>query len=291
MRLRYQRTILLPSIFLCLFGAISNLLTTEVRSESAEGQNRLAPPDGMVFIPAGKFTMGNDAGGIGTKPAHHISLGAYYIDKHEVTNAEYYTFWMADGGENSAHTPVSYGEESGIGNWPHVAQTKPNYPVVGISWNDADAYAKWVKKRLPTEAEWEKAARGTDERVWPWGNVFFVSIRGVNVHANVWNGRDGYDNNLAPVGNYPTGASPYGVFDMGGNVWEWVADWFSESYYYRSPSQNPTGPAVGSRRAVRGGSWANGPQLAQCITRMGHHPAIGTSFIGFRLARDINNQQ
>ena len=275
----------------CTLGVVLNLLTTEVRSVSAERQKPLAPPDGMVFIPAGKFTMGDDAGGIGTKPAHHISLDAYYMNKHEVTNAEYYSFWIADGGENSANTPVSYGEESGIGDWLLIAQTKPNYPVVGISWGAADAYAKWVKKRLPTEAEWENAARGTDERVWPWGNAFFVSIGGVNVHANVWNGQDGYDNGLAPVGNYPTGASPYGVFDMGGNVWEWVADWFSESYYYRSPSQNPTGPEVGSRRVVRGGSWANGAQLARCMTRMGHHPAIGTSFIGFRLAKDIDNQQ
>jgi formylglycine-generating enzyme required for sulfatase activity len=275
----------------CTFGVILNLLTSEVRSVSAERQKPMAPPDGMVLVPAGKFTMGDSAGGIGTKPAHQISLDAYYIDKHEVTNAEYLSFWKSDGGENSAYTPVSYGEEIGIGDWPQIAQTKPNYPVVGVSWNAADAYAKWVKKRLPTEAEWEKAARGTDERVWPWGNAFFVSIGGANVHANVWNGRDGYDNGLAPVGNYPTGASPYGVLDMGGNVWEWVADWFSESYYYRSPSQNPPGPEVGSRRVVRGGSWANGPQLARCMTRMGHHSAIGTSFIGFRLAKDIDNQQ
>ena len=275
----------------CFFAVVLNFLTIEARSEPTNLQNPLTPPDGMVFVPAGEFTMGDDSGGIGAKPAHHVSLDAYYIDKYEVTNAEYFSFWMTVGAENSAFTPVSYGEHVGIGDWPEIAQEKPNYPVVGISWDAADAYAKWANKRLPTEAEWEKAARGTDERIWPWGNAFFVSIRGANVHANVWNGKDGYDNVLAPVGNYPTGASPYGVFDMGGNVWEWVADWFSESYYHRSPSRNPTGPEVGSRRVVRGGSWANGPQLARCMTRMGHHPAIGTSFIGFRLAKDIDNSQ
>ena len=275
---------------LCFFWAVLHLPIAGGHAEGAETPRPLTPPGGMVLIPGGEFTMGDDAGGIGAKPAHQISLDAYYIDIHEVTNADYFAFWTADGGERSKHTPVSYGEAVGLGDWPEIAQSKPNYPVVGISWAAADAYAKWANKRLPTEAEWEKASRGTDERVWPWGNAFFVSIRGANVHANVWNGRDGYDNVLAPVGKFPTGASPYGVYDMGGNVWEWVADWFSESYYYRSPSENPAGPDVGSRRVVRGGSWANGPQLARCITRMGHHPAVGTSFIGFRLAKDIDNQ-
>ena len=192
----------MPS-FCCIFAIVLNFLTIEGRSEPTNRQNPLAPPDGMVLVPAGEFTMGDDSGGIGAKPAHQISLGAYYIDKYEVTNEEYFSFWMADGKEDSAYTPVSYGENVGSGDWPEIARKKPKYPVVGISWNAADAYAKWVKKRLPTEAEWEKAARGTDKRIWPWGNAFFVSIRGVNVHANVWNGKDGYDNVLAPVGQLP----------------------------------------------------------------------------------------
>ena len=243
------------------------------------------PPDGMVYVPAGEFVMGSDDGPPHEAPAHKAFLDAFYIDKYEVTNADYYPFWMADGGERSTHTPISYGELTG-GDWPEIAQTRPNYPAVGVSWADAVAYAAWAGKRLPTEAEWEKAARSADGRLWPWGNLFSRLIHGVTVHANVWNGRDGYDNGLAPVGGYPTGASPYGALDMAGNVWEWVADWYSESYYHRGPSHNPTGPEIGSRRVVRGGSWVNEPQLSRCANHMGRHPGVGTSFIGFRLARD-----
>ncbi|MDE0041760.1 MAG: formylglycine-generating enzyme family protein [Candidatus Poribacteria bacterium] len=247
-------------------------------------------PEGMVRVPAGEFTMGSDDGAQHEKPKHTVFLGSYYIGIHEVTNAEYHAFWIADGGENSAHTPVSYGERLGVENWPKIAHTKPNHPVMGVSWLDAVAYAKWVDKRLPTEAEWEKAARGTDSRLWPWGDAFSLRVRGTKVHANVWDGDDGYRGAPAPVGTYPTGASPYGVLDMAGNVWEWVADWYSESYYHWGPSRNPKGPDQGGRRVVRGGSWANGSQLAQCSNRMGHYPAVGTSFIGFRLAKDAERE-
>ena len=247
-------------------------------------------PEGMVRIPAGGFTMGDDDGAQHEKPEHKVFLDSYYIGLHEVTNAEYHVFWLADGGANSTHTPVSYGDRLGVGNWPQIAHTKPDHPVVGVSWHDAVAYAKWADKRLPTEAEWEKAARGSDNRIWPWGNAFSLRIRGTKVHANIWGGDDGYQDGLAPVGTFPTGASPYGVLDMAGNVWEWVGDWYSESYYHWGPSQNPSGPDQGGRRVVRGGSWANGAQTAQCSNRMGHYPAVGTSFIGFRLAKDAEEE-
>ena len=247
-------------------------------------------PEGMVRIPAGEFTMGNDDGAQHEKPMHKVYLDSYYIGLHEVTNAEYHVFWRADGGATSDHTPVSYGEKLGVENWPTIAKTKPDHPVVGVSWHDAVAYAKWADKRLPTEAEWERAARGTDSRLWPWGNAFSLRIRGTKVHANIWGGDDGYRDRIAPVGTFQTGASPYGILDMAGNVWEWVGDWYSESYYHWGPSQNPSGPDQGGRRVVRGGSWANGARMTQCSNRMGHYTAVGTSFIGFRLAMDAEEE-
>ncbi len=279
---------------LALLFAIAYLLPTFpnllCKHESAAFAQTSPVPKGMVRVPAGEFSMGNDDGGQHEKPLHKVFLDSYYIELHEVTNAEYHVFWIADGGANSDHTPVSYGAKLGLENWPTIAKTKPDQPVVGVSWHDAVAYAKWVGKRLPTEAEWEKAARGTDRRLWPWGNAFSLRIRGTKIHANVWNNVDGYQDGPAPVGTYPTGASPYGVLDMAGNVWEWVSDWYSESYYHWGPSRNAKGPKHGGRRVVRGGSWANGAQMTQCSNRMGHYPAVGTSFIGFRLAQDAEKE-
>ena len=274
---------LLTLIFVMLFP-FSQLLSTDGGLVFSKPSHK---PAGMVLIPAGEFVMGNVNGAIHEKPSHQVFLDAYYIGQHEVTNAEYYAFWLADGAVKSAHTPISFGNQTDIDDWPQVAKTSPDSPVVGISWSDAAAYAKRVGKRLPTEAEWEKAARGTDGRSWPWGNAFSMQIRGKTNHANVWRGEDGYANGVVPVGTYPTGASPYGAFDMAGNVWEWVADWYSESYYHWGTVHNPKGPKRGGRRVVRGGSWANGAQFTQCTHRMGHYPAAGTSFIGFRLVKDV----
>ena len=239
-----------------------------------------AEPD-LCLIPAGTFTMGSDDDLPNEAPAHKVYLDAYYIGKTEVTNAEYYPFWLESGGTDSEHTPISY--EGEFGTWPEIAKTKPNYPVVGVSWDAATAYAAWRGMRLPTEAEWEKAARGTTARRWPWGNTFAQRIKDATLHANIWKQSGAH---LKPVGTYPTGISPYGAHDMAGNVWEWVADWYSENFYRHSPDRNPKGPTVGSRRVVRGGSWLNPETFARCSTRFGQHPPIGTSFIGFRLAKD-----
>ena len=243
----------------------------------------LAEPD-LCLVPAGTFTMGSDDDLPNEAPAHKVYLDAYYIGKTEVTNAEYYLFWLESGGASSEHTPISY--EAEFGTWPEIAKTKPNYPVVGVSWDSATAYAAWRGMRLPTEAEWEKAARGTTPRRWPWGSTFTQQIKGATVHANVWKQSGAH---LKPVGTYPTGVSPYGAHDMAGNVWEWVADWYSENFYHHSPDRNPKGPAIGSRRVVKGGSWLNPKTIARCSVRFGQHPPIGTSFIGFRLAKDATS--
>ena len=227
--------------------------------------------------------MGSDTDLPNEAPAHEIHLDAYYIGKTEVTNAEYHRFWLETGGPDSEYTPISYAD--GFGPWPQIAETKPTHPVIGVAWHSAAAYAAWRGMRLPTEAEWEKAARGTDSRRWPWGNTFRQRIQHTNRHANVWN-QSGVG--LRPVASYATGGSPYGAQDMAGNVWEWVADWYSETFYHHTPDQNPKGPLVGSRRVVRGGSWLNAEMLARCSTRIGQYPEIGTSFIGFRLAKDAD---
>ncbi|MBM3242184.1 formylglycine-generating enzyme family protein [Candidatus Poribacteria bacterium] len=228
----------------------------------------------MVFIPAGEFMMGSENRGPDEKPAHTVYLDAYYIGKYEVTNEEYYKFWQATG----KHTPESFTNEYGIGAWPERALKFLRHPVVGVSWDDAVAYAEWVGMRLPTEAEWEKAARGTTDRLWPWGDA-------LRPYANTWDGKDGYDNSIAPVGSYPDGKSYYGVMDMAGNVWEWTSDWYSDTYYFHSPKRNPKGADTGSWRVIRGGAWTD--DINRCATtfRFYFYPSLKTSFIGFRLAR------
>ena len=244
--------------------------------------------ENMILISAGTFTMGSDSRAADEKPMHKVYLDAYYISKYEVTNAEYYEFWKLQAAslqKVSQHTPENFTHLPQIGDWPARAKQFPNHPVVGISWHDANAYAAWKGMRLPTEAEWEKAARGYTDRIWPWGNA-------MEPHANTAANDDGYENRLAPVGSFPKGKSYYGVMDMAGNVWEWTADWYSDVYYWSSsqaaakrPKKNPTGPDVGSWRVIRGGSWID--KIARCSTtfRFYFYPNLKTSFVGFRLAK------
>ena len=241
--------------------------------------------ENMIRIPAGTFTMGSDTRAADEKPMHKVYLDAYYIGKYEVTNAEYYEFWKQQ--VDSARTPEDFTHLPQIGEWPARAEQFPDYPVVGVSWHDANAYAAWKGMRLPTEAEWEKAARGYTNRIWPWGNA-------IEPYANTDADDDGYKNRLAPVGSFPKGKSYYGVMDMAGNVWEWTADWYSDVYYWSSsqaaakrPKKNPTGPTVGSWRVIRGGSWLD--KISRCSTtfRFYLYPDLKTSFVGFRLAKTV----
>lgn len=272
-----------------------NIIEPTKQAVSAENSANKSP-EGMVLIPVGEFLMGSKpgSGDSDESPEHKVNLDAYYIDIHEVTNAQYYEFWIADGGVKSKHTPASYGSSFMIGDWPEVAETKPNYPVLGVTWYDASAYAKWAGKRLPTEAEWEKAARGTEAKVWPWGNDFNSELPVLgdadkntvsSIHSNRRDGSDGFDNTTAPVGNYPTGASPYGLHDMSGNVWEWVADWYSEDYYASSPAENPVGPNTGKLKVVKGASWNHREYSQRCANRYYCYPDSWGNTLGFRCAR------
>lgn len=242
----------------------------------------------MILVSAGTFTMGSAIRAADEKPAHKVFLDAFYISKYEVTNAEYYRFWLSLQDSNTGveaveykHTPENFTHLAHIGNWPERATKFPNHPVVGVSWHDAKAYAEWKGMRLPTEAEWEKAARGYSDRIWPWGNS-------MNPNANTSEQNDGYVDSIAPVGSFPNGKSFFGAMDMAGNVWEWTADWYSDVYYTHSPNKNPMGPTVGSWRVLRGGSWID--KLSRCSTtfRFYLYPSLKTSFVGFRVAKSAD---
>jgi formylglycine-generating enzyme required for sulfatase activity len=219
----------------------------------------------MVYVPAGEFLMGStdddpDAYDY-EKPQHTVYLDAFWIDRTEVTNAQYRRCVEAD----ACKKP---------GCWDDNDLNAPDQPVVCVTWNDAQAYAAWVGGRLPTEAEWEKAARGTDGRIYPWGN------RPPNCSRANYSGCLGKADS---VGSYTSGASPYGVLDMAGNVWEWVADRYHEGTYARSPARNPQGPDSGDRRAVRGGAFSDDPGVVRCAYRGGGSPNYWGTDVGFRV--------
>ncbi len=206
------------------------------------GSTMVSLKDGMamVYIPEGEFLMGSEDGDSDEKPEHTVYLNAYWIDQTEVTNAQYQQC-VKDGACSSPYRSSSYSRNNYYGN-----STYADYPVIYVNWNQANDYCEWAGRRLPTEAEWEKAARGTDGRTYPWGEES-PNADLANYNINV--------GDTTEVGSYPAGASPYGTLDMAGNVWEWVADWYGGSYYDSSPLENPQGPASGDYRVVRGGSW------------------------------------
>jgi len=227
----------------------------------------------MVPIPAGEFWMGSpdDEGTPNEHPRHWVYLEAYDMDRFEVTVSRYAEF-MQSTGRQAPH------------DWAKVKISKHNsLPVVGVSWNDADTYCRWAWKRLPTEAEWEKAARGTDERMYPWGDEQPSS--GL-ANFGKTDTRRVYDERLAPVDSYEAGNSPYGLHHMAGNVYEWTADWYDENFYAKSPQRNPTGPSNGQYRMLRGGSWRFEPIAVRSAHRSYTTPTNQYYYIGFRCARD-----
>jgi formylglycine-generating enzyme len=229
----------------------------------------------MVQIPEGPFTMGSQDGDPDEAPEHPVYLGSYYLDKKEVTQEEYDRF-MRMTKRNKPFVPVFEDDISKI--------QQPKLPVMGISWSDAAAYCKWGGKRLPTEAEWEKAARGETKRKYPWGDEF------ASDRANVDGDEDGFPY-LAPPASFEPGRSPYGLYDMTGNVAEWVADTYEEHYYGKSPYRDPQGPADGEHKVIRGGSWRETQQNAKLTKRFQAKMWRTDSTIGIRCAKDAEEDK
>jgi sulfatase modifying factor 1 len=240
----------------------------------------------MVEVPDGYFTMGADDDFPCEKPAHQVYLDEFWIDKYEVTNRQYKQFCDATGHR--------YPRDPGEFDVPDYFKSRPDYPVVNVSWDDANAYCNWVGKRLPTEAEWEKAARGTDARKYPWGNrrPGSGSARYGNFADEAlgrWRaggpGIHGYDDgypNTAPVGSFPAGASPYGCLDMEGNVYEWCNDYYGGEDYYSGSTKNPTGPPSGWAHAIRSSSWDRDAADLPCARRGCLEPSRLHDGLGFR---------
>ena len=233
----------------------------------------------MVLIPAGDFLMGtplsNRDGGRDEYPQRLISLDAFYMDVYEVTNGRYLDFITATGHrfpENPRDKKLSLWKES------TVRDVFKDHPVVNVDWDDATAYCAWAGKQLPTEAQWERAARGTNGRRFPWGDA--EPTRVLANYLNQW--RDGAA--LEPVGSHPQGASAEGVQDLEGNVWEWVADWYDSHYYKDGPARNPRGPSGGTRRVIRGSGWESEAPLLRSAHRLSSDPKNRNHTLGFRCA-------
>lgn len=215
----------------------------------------------MILIPAGSFIMGSDNNQAAAKPAHEVYLDAYYIDKFEVTN-ERYLECLEDGYCNSGGSSRLYNSI-----WD-------NHPVMDVTWYEAQDYCQWRGGRLPTEAEWEKAARGTDERLFPWGNEPVTCERARYGDCGWF---------TVQVGQHPDGVSPYGVHDMAGNAWEWTLDWYKQDYYSYSPLENPQGPSEDTGwKSTRGGAWFYMAGLMTAVWRNHAPPSAAYSYLGFR---------
>lgn len=250
----------------------------------------------VSLIPAGEFTMGSDTDHEHERPQRQVYLDAFEIDRYEVTNVQYQRFLKQTG----SRAPVYWS------NLDYPAGT-PDYPVAGVSWENAKAYCEWQEKRLPTEAEWEKACRGTDGRLFPWGDSWEVDFANLGFsQAGTWplsledgwallaskEGGDGAPD-LQPVGSYPQGASPYGVLDLAGNVSEWVADWYNWDGYWDMPRENPIGLGPPWNHSLRGSGWFDRrgqedriEDLSRCSSRNSSH-SYDDPRTGFRCARSV----
>jgi sulfatase modifying factor 1 len=280
-----MQTVIIAIIFFAAMGGRGGLAAEPQAGQNGQhaGVETIKGQDGapMILIPAGPFIMGSNDGLPSERPEHSVTLDSYYIDQYEVSMRLYGAFLLA-----AKHdAPSTWDDEA--------ATTVGDRPAVGMGWADAAAYCAWAGKRLPTEAEWEKAARGTDGRRYPWGHMQpFVDI--ANYNRGVWVSEavtlvgvaGGVEGMSVRHGLKDGGKSPYGLHHMAGNAAEWVSDWYDREYYAKSPDKNPTGPATGEKKVLRGGSWADLPVALRVSARMSAEQDFQDRTIGFRCAKD-----
>ncbi|MEE4193877.1 MAG: formylglycine-generating enzyme family protein [Anaerolineae bacterium] len=265
-------------------------------SEESTSQTRAADGMVMVYVPAGTFHMGSPLSER-SSPTHRVTLDAFWIDQTEVTNTMFADFLNEMGNQNedgvdwwepgAGSRGVVYGhidEDEGVFS-PEPGYE--NHPMVEISWYGAAAYCEWAGGRLPTEAEWEYAARGPEALLYPWGNEFDGTLVNYCDTNCTYDWKDAaYDDGYpewAPVGSYPDGASWCGAYDMAGNIWEWVQDWWTENYSTPTPLEDPMDPQTGTLYVVRGASWFDDRSAMQVFTRTGLTPSsYRMHWVGFR---------
>jgi serine/threonine protein kinase len=280
-------------------SATSEVFTSTAAHTSTKvlsiGSSQTREADGMLmmYIPAGSFLMGSNASDSDAssdeKPQHEVYLDSFWMDAYEVSNEMFAKFVTETGYQTASekqgfsymyNSSGSWGEFSGV-NWRHPMGSDTNaenvLPVVHINYFDASAYCSWIGGRLPTEAEWEKAARGEDGRMYPWGDQFNPNLLRFNSTGGP-----------VSVYSYPEGKSPYGVYNMSGNVFEWTKDWYSADYYVSSPNENPTGPVTGDLIALRSGGWNNSQRNVRITNRDVSGPDYMNYLLGFRCVTDMN---
>jgi formylglycine-generating enzyme required for sulfatase activity len=230
-------------------------------------------PKKMTLIPAGYFNLGSADGFDDEYPIVKVWIDSFYIDNHEVTNKEYKAFCDST---KRTYPPNPMGDTS-------YFSRKTEYPVVNVTWDDAAAYAKWAGKRLPTEAEWEKAARGGSDSKYFCGD----SITGNDANYSGKHGTDKW-NKASPVESFPP--NKFGIYDMIGNVWEWCNDFYQKEYYFSITSPNPAGPKTSAVKVIRGGSWDSAPEILRSAQRGKLDPKLKNSNVGFRCAVSVGNR-
>ncbi|MBM4134193.1 MAG: formylglycine-generating enzyme family protein [Nitrospira sp.] len=284
-------------IALALAGAAWGLDTQDITVEWTEAGKKIAmervktwpTKDDLILVPAGAFLMGSDKktdrnAYDAERPQRTVYLDAFEIDKYEVTALQYLKFVLA----TNRSPQLDWRYDGG-----NFQEGMARHPIMHVSWFDADAYCKWAGKRLPTEAEWEKAARGEDGRLFPWGNQS-AGLSRANFGRTGLSGpvRDRPERLLLyppiiAVDKYENAVSPYGLHQQIGNVAEWVADWYDKDYYKTAPDRNPTGPDRGTQKAFRGGGWMDSTTTMRVAMRNGTDPSTTINWLGFRCARTV----
>lgn len=270
--MRHTMRILSLLVGLTVLSVTTAMPAETRRAVEAEARRNGVP---MVWVSDGAFLMGSPNGRARNQPPHEVYLNAFYVDQFEVTIAHYAKFLESAGDDRLRLMPMLW-EQADV-------QHDGDRPVMGVMWGAADAYCRWVGKRLLTEAEWEKAARGLDGRRYPWGNdepAFTLANYGQSISSHTF--RD----SLRPVGSYEGGKSPYGLYDMAGNVSEWVSDWYDEEYYAKSPKSNPQGPVRGFEKVFRGGSFVSSRLAMNATARESTSPTDKRLHVGIRCAQD-----